>query len=81
MINSLFEKLPEILRVALEKLQKSPYANSSDEKKMALRRLMKNIESQTIELSKLMKINQDDSLTEQEKGIILEELARKLRGE
>jgi hypothetical protein len=81
MINILFEKLPETLRVAIEKLQKSPYANSSPDRKMALRRLMKQIESQTAELSKLMKVDKDEGLTEREKGIILEELDKKLRGE
>jgi vacuolar-type H+-ATPase subunit I/STV1 len=80
MIRPLFEKLPEILQVAIERLQKSPYANSSPQRKNALRRLMKQIESQTTELSKFIKGNVEE-LTEQEKDIILKELDKKLRGE
>lgn len=80
MINILFEKLPEVLRTAIEKLQNSTYANSSPERKKALQRLMKQIEYQTADLSKLMKI-EDEGLSEQEKGLILKELDEKLRGE
>ena len=80
MINILFEKLPEVLRTAIEKLQKSPYANSSPERRRALEKLMKQIEYQTDDLSKLMKVG-DEGLTEEEKGLILKELDEKLRGE
>lgn len=76
MINILFKKIPEVLKMAIEKLQKSPYANSSPEKKRALQKLMKQLESQTTEFSKLVG---NEDLTEQQENSI-KELEKIMRG-
>lgn len=71
MINELLETMPDLLKSAVEKLEKSTYANSSPEKRATLRRLIKQIESQTTELSRLYK-NGGEGLTEEQKRIIIE---------